>query len=313
MLGVGVAGMLGASLAALNGSRQVGQTVIGSALGLRFSPEVLTHVSDHLVLVVSTALGSVLIGIAGAILLSRMANVQPSTAFFSAMPGGAAEMSTLAYRWGARQDYVAAAQVMRVVLVVLTIPATLLALGTQGDQLLWAHHHASSIPHAVSIMAAALAGGLLLTLIRFPNAWMLGPLLAVGMLSALSYSLAPVPVWMTDAAQLLIGITLGVRFGKEFVNGAPRFLIAVALTTVLAMLLSVAMAMIAAQFGSIPNTTLVLATAPGGIAEMSLVAASMHLAVPVVVVCHVSRLIALMMFAQPLYRVYERYAGAPIK
>lgn len=73
------------------------------------------------------------------------------------------------------------------------------------------------------------------------------------------------------------------------------------------MALSAGLAWALAMGGAFPAATLVLATAPGGIAEMSLAAMGMGLAVPVVVICHVSRLVALMLVAQPLYRGFERW------
>jgi uncharacterized membrane protein AbrB (regulator of aidB expression) len=45
-----------------------------------------------------------------------------TTAIFASVPGGAAEMSVLGERFGARVDRVASAQSLRIVIVVTTVP-----------------------------------------------------------------------------------------------------------------------------------------------------------------------------------------------
>jgi len=68
----------------------------------------------------------------------------------------------------------------------------------------------------------------------------------------------------------------------------------------------------------IPAPTAVLATAPGGIAEMSLTAKVLQFGVPLVTVFHVSRVLALVIAIGPLYaamrpwleREPQRPAGA---
>ena len=57
--------------------------------------------------------------------------------------------------------------------------------------------------------------------------------------------------------------------------------------------------------------TLVLGTAPGGIAEMCLTAKALSLGVPLVTACHVTRVVALLLLTAPLFervRAYRRNA-----
>lgn len=52
--------------------------------------------------------------------------------------------------------------------------------------------------------------------------------------------------------------------------------------------------------------TAILATSPGGIAEMSLTARNLHLGVPIVTAFHVSRMVAVVLLIGPLYRLSMR-------
>jgi hypothetical protein len=52
--------------------------------------------------------------------------------------------------------------------------------------------------------------------------------------------------------------------------------------------------------------TMVLATSPGGIAEMALTARVLHLGVPVVTAFHVARMVVVVLGIGPLYRAWMR-------
>jgi len=58
---------------------------------------------------------------------------------------------------------------------------------------------------------------------------------------------------------------------------------------------------VAASAGVHPGT-MVLATSPGGIAEMALTARALHLGVPIVTAFHVTRMLVVVTTIGPLYR-----------
>jgi len=77
---------------------------------------------------------------------------------------------------------------------------------------------------------------------------------------------------------------------------------AVALATGFGVLLAYASGMHAA--------TAILATSPGGIAEMSLTAKTLQLGVPIVTAFHVIRMVALVLLIGPLFRLLRRLHGS---
>ncbi|MCH3868482.1 AbrB family transcriptional regulator, partial [Campylobacter jejuni] len=76
----------------------------------------------HLPVVVMGAFGTLLLSLIGIAILRR-AGVDRATAFFASMPGGASEMVNLALRHDVQPARVAAAHSLRLLLVVLLIPA----------------------------------------------------------------------------------------------------------------------------------------------------------------------------------------------
>ena len=115
---------------------------------------------------------------------------------------------------------------------------------------------------------------------------------------------------MTNAAQLVIGISLGVRFTRGFVHLAPRWLGSVALATVALIVLCAGFAWALAQFMPVHWATLLLGTSPGGIAEMAITAKVLQLGVPLVTAFHVTRLAAVLLIAEPMYRWLYDARGA---
>jgi uncharacterized protein len=114
--------------------------------------------------------------------------------------------------------------------------------------------------------------------------------------------LSAMPTGATNVAQLLIGISLGVRFRREFLQAAPRWLLDVALGTVAMLLLCAGFALLLSWGTGLHPATMVLGTSPGGIAEMAITAKVLQLGVPVVTAFQVCRLVAVLVLVEPLFR-----------
>ena len=132
------------------------------------------------------------------------------------------------------------------------------------------------------------------------NPWFIGALLVAMGLTMAGIELSAVPQAMTNAAQLLIGVSLGVRFRAEFVHTAPRWLLAVAVGTVGMLVVCAGFGVGLAWLTGLHPATMVLGTAPGGIAEMAITAKVLQLGVPVVTAFQVCRLVAVLMLVEPL-------------
>jgi uncharacterized membrane protein AbrB (regulator of aidB expression) len=61
--------------------------------------------------------------------------------------------------------------------------------------------------------------------------------------------------------------------------------------------------MVLAHFSGINPATAILATAPGGIAEMSLTAKTLQLGVPIVAAFHVARMAIIVILIGPLFNL----------
>ncbi|HZY17073.1 MAG TPA: AbrB family transcriptional regulator [Ramlibacter sp.] len=290
--------------------RNAGQWVIGAALGLYFTPQVTALVGQ--------LWWAILLGIAWALLLGwafgrglhrlvqrhlpGTAAEQRATSYFAGAIGGASEMTLLAERAGARTDLVAAAHSLRLLIVTLTLPLAMAWIGMHGvDPSLPGPREVQ--PGGLALLAAATgAGAWAMARTGRANPWFLGALLVAMGLTMSGIELSAIPQPLTNAAQLVIGISLGVRFRAEFVHTAPRWLVAVSLGTVGMLGVCALFGMLLAHLTGLHPATLVLGTSPGGIAEMAITAKVLQLGVPVVTAFQVCRLVAVLILVEPLYR-----------
>jgi membrane AbrB-like protein len=296
----------GANLEAPAYGREAGQLVIGVSLGLYFTPIVMREVVGHWVLLLVAAAGSLGVGYASALFLKRAARVSMATAFFGSMPGGAAEMAVLGERHGAKIDRVALAHSMRLLIVVTTIPVAIAALGFTGTDDYRPVLIAFDAWGFAALVAGGLAVGLAARRLRVPNAFMIAPLIGTIAVTAMGAQLSSMPTELSNAAQVLLACNLGSKFQQSFLREAPRFLACLIPAIFITIGLAALLGWILAMGSGLPLPTLLLACAPGGIAEMSITAKVLRVGVPVVVAVHVSRYVIVVLFAELLYRLLLR-------
>lgn len=286
----------------LPGGRRAGQWLVSSAIGLHFTAPVLEQILGHLWLILLGSLGTCLLSVLGIIILRRN-GVDRATAFFSSMPGGASEMVVFALRHGADPARVAAAHSLRLLLVVLTIPAIFIwnlpasapAVPVNPD---WGW--------LLVLMPLGLLAALAWRRLGQPNPWMLGPLLCCAAASVIFDLNLALPAAGSAIGQWLIGSALGCHFDRKFFRSAPAFLIRVLLFALLAMLAAGAGAWLLGQFAAMDVAGLTLGMMPGGITELCLTAEALQLSVALVTALQVARLLLVMFLADPLFRLWQR-------
>ncbi|MBX9613364.1 MAG: AbrB family transcriptional regulator [Burkholderiales bacterium] len=310
LLATAVASMLGAPTQSAGPLRNIGQWTIGTALGLYFTPQVTALVAGLWWAIALAIAWALALGVLFGLWLQRVhashlpgvsAGAVRATTYFAGGIGGASEMTLLAEREGARTDLVAAAHSLRLLIVTLVIPFGMQFGGQTGIDL------TPPGPREVHLAGFALlalltgAGAWGMRWLGRANPWFMGALGVAMALTMASVTLSALPQWLSNAAQLVIGVSLGVRFTAGFVHTAPRWLASVALGTAVMLVLCAGFAALLAWATGIHAATLILGTSPGGIAEMAITAKVLQLGVPVVTAFQVCRLVAVLLLVEPLY------------
>jgi membrane AbrB-like protein len=263
-------GLAGVPVRSLWQARAAGQFVTGAAVGTTFTPAILVTMLTLLPAIMLGALISVAIAVVGALILMRLVAIDARTAALATMPGGVIEMANIAKRIDADPLPIMVLQTMRVGLTVCAAPFVVTALAEAGARNVVAQGEVMSWLTVLALMGASFVGGFVLNRFKLPNAWFLGSLFVMAALGALGLIPGRVPEPILVVAQVTIGMSIGTQYRHEFLTRLLRLLLASLVTVPFALIM---MALIGALYSVIlglPVTTLVLALAPAGIAEMAL-------------------------------------------
>jgi membrane AbrB-like protein len=157
------------------------------------------------------------------------------------------------------------------------------------------------------LMVATATGGFVFHRLHVPNAFVLGSLAVAIPLTAVQIDLSAMPQLASNVGQCLLGCALGSRFQRDFLQGAHRFVGAVLASVLLAMALCALFGAGLAYASQLHPATLVLGTAPGGIAEMCITAKVLQLGVPLVTAFHVARVVVILLTTVPVYSRLQRW------
>ena len=291
--------MLGTALIMLAGQgarqpmqgRRAAQITIGTALGLTFTQQVIAEVAalGHWMLL--GAAFSIALTMLFARVIQRLARMDGPTAIYSVAVGASAEMALQAQKAGADGAQVASAHAIRIILVVSLASVVAHFSGEKAGPYISAATPAISWQMAAVFLVLAPLCGWLGNRIRLPNAWLLGPVLLAGSFAASGVTARMYPAALI-AAQVLIGWSLGQHMTRQFFLKSPRMLGSAALVTVGMLAICISVAWGLSQTGAVSLLTGFLAIAPGGTAEMAIIAKTFGIGAPIVTAFHFFRVIA---------------------
>ncbi len=302
-----VAALAGAPLHMPSPLRNAMSAVLGVMVGSAFTPGIFARAGEW-----ATSLGVLVvyliaISVTTWALLRRYARYDNATAYFSAVPGGFNEMLMIGTALGADDRVLALNHALRGLFVVLTIPLWFTLMRgyvggqTAGSGAGWSHPVDLAI-----LLSCAVVGVLGARRLRIPAATLLGPMLLSAGVHLAGVTASKPPWLLVAAAQVILGSSVGARF-----NGVD--LRKVLYSGAIGLGVTVVMLAITLGFGvglgwatGIPIAVLVLAYAPGGLAEMSLIALFLGEDTAFVSTHHLVRMIVIVTLAPLLYHTVIR-------
>ncbi|MGA1252486.1 MAG: AbrB family transcriptional regulator [Burkholderiaceae bacterium] len=299
---------------------RIGQMTIGLALGLYFTAPVIVGLLANGTWIVLSAILTCLLSLLGAALFQRLTGCDAKTSFYSAAIGAASDMAQQAAASGARADLVALVHSIRVFLVVSTVPWIASAwLGSSAlSHPLPRLSDLSGLPGmsdlpglagsgawlGFSETSALAAAGVILAWgfgrLGLPNPWVLGPLVTALLAAVFWLADARLAPWLVAGGQVLLGWNLGQRFDRARLSAFASAARAALVMTGFYGLMGLGLAGLIWWATGLPWVVSFMATAPGGIAEMAIVAKVLGLDPPTVTAFHAVRMILMVVGAQAL-------------
>ena len=280
--------------------------VLGVMLGSGFAPEILDRIGDWTISLVGLAVYTLAVTGLVTLFLRRFCGYDPVTAYFSAAPGGLSEMVIVGSQFGGDERVISLTHTSRILLVVLALPFLMQILFgyTPGPRT------AAGIPLAdanafdmLVLTFCGIAGFVLARLARLPAAAILGPMLFSAALHMSGVTDAKPPVELVAAAQVVVGATIGCRFAGVKMALVARTILASFGSTVILVVSSLLFAVLLNPLTGLPTIGIFLAFAPGGVAEMSLIALALSLDAALVATHHIVRIFLIVVFTPMLFRV----------
>lgn len=224
-------------------------------------------------------------------------------AFYGAVPGGLIESVQMGEEAGADVRLLIVVQTLRLILTIISVPLIFLtltghAVGSAAGANLAGAEAPLGLQDIGLMIAAGLVGAQAGKRLRMPGYIITGPILCSALLHVSGLLQAIPPGWLISTTQVILGAGLGVRF-----VGMERRLLAkcgklALINGALALVLAFLFAGLVHGLTGEPVAAAFLAFAPGGLAEMSLIALSLNMSVIYVTAHHVVRIVLAVSFAK---------------
>ena len=304
MVATTVAAFARAPLAESRGLRSAMSVVFGAFLGSAFTPDILGRLAHW-----AGGAGATAVFVSATTLLAflffRRIGFDRATGFFSATPGGLGVMTLIGEREGGDIRAIALMHATRILVVVFAIPFWLRyveqldipQVASLGDR-----EQAEGLNLAL-IAAIALLGWLLGSWTRLPAGPLIGPMLtcAAAYMTGLVHGAPPAAAILI--AQVVMGAGVGARFVGVSAGVAWRTILISAGSSAALFAAALGFSALLAPLLGVSRTALLLAIAPGGLAEMALIAISLHIDLAFVSTMQIVRIVLIVALAPVVFRL----------
>ena len=273
------------------------QALVGCAVAKSITANVWHTLASHWLVMGAMVGSSILAGALVGWSLMKSGIIPGTTAAWGSTPGGATAMIAMAEAYGADTRLVALMQYLRVLLVVLsasTVAHFLLAPSSHAastHKTLWSLLHFQGSPTQVVLtLAITILCGLLAYRLRLPAGPLLLSMIVGAALNANELVDFRLPNLFQTVASLLLGWYVGLGFNRQLLASALRMLHWLFFSAFLLIGLCATFSWLLHHFTACDPLTAYLATTPGGLDSVLLLAMDSQTDLPFVVATQSLRL-----------------------
>ena len=285
-----------------------GQAIIGCMIAGNITASILHTMLADWPIFLAGVVAVVIASNAFGWLLARLRVLPGNTALWGSSPGGATAMVLMSEAFGADIRLVAFMQYLRVVFVavVATLVARFYATGSSAPAAILWFPHLPALAFAETLALAAI-GAIAGRLLRIPAGPLLIPLALGALLHSTGAMTIVLPPWLLAGSYALVGWTIGLRFSRPILVHAAHAFPRVALSILALIALCGGLAALLTDRLHIDPLTAYLATSPGGIDSVAIIAASSsHVDIPFVMAMQTARFLFVIFAGPPIVRFVAR-------
>ncbi len=272
--------------------------IIGVMLGSGFKPDTFDHLDQWAVSLTGLVLCVAISAFAVQAYLYRFGGQSRVTAMFCAMPGAVVEMVEIGRATGGDEKAIILAHVWRIILVIAAIAFWFrLVLGYEVDGMMPLSQNPTGPMDLLILGICAVLGSALGLGFRLPAPTFIGPMVLSAAAHMTGLTESSPPLLVVIMAQIILGAIVGCRFkGSKPSDAFHAFRLALVSTAIM-MAVAVSLAWAVHALTGHSTAQLLLAYAPGGLNEMSLVSLAIQADVAFVATHHLFRIVALLTLA----------------
>jgi membrane AbrB-like protein len=294
------------------------QAAIGMLIAQTFTPPVVASIARSWAVVLAVIASTIVAAAVAGWILARVGSIPAPTAALGSSPGGASAMTAMSAEYGADPRIVAFMQYLRVTVVVLSASAVsrvLLghapalpagALGTASG--LGLDLARGDLTALLETIAVAAIGAFVALRLKVPAGALLGPMVLGAALHGAGLVRIVLPAAVLDAAYLTIGLTIGLLYTPATVRYVLRVLPQLLAATVVLVLLCCGSAALLVATLHVDALTAYLATTPGGLDSVTVIALSSGANAPLVLAIQALRLFVVLLTAPTVAKLIVRIA-----
>ncbi|KPF83705.1 hypothetical protein IP70_18375 [alpha proteobacterium AAP38] len=280
--------------------------LVAVAMGNALGPDLLRHLPAFVTMAAITLLISAGLGW----VLAKGGWFKGTTAIWGLAPGGAAGMVAMAQEQGGDGRMVAVMQYLRI----LTVTGSAIALSHLMTGYATPFHPAGWFPALdppglLETLCLALAGGLIARWLRFPSGAFLFPGLVGAALMGAGLARPSVPPLLAAAAYAVIGWNIGLTFTRETLAGCARSLPRILAATFGLIGLCALLGVLVSVICDVDWLTGYLATTPGGIDAILIIATTTPVDLPFILSAQVVRVLLVLLIGPALAAHLARRLG----
>ena len=279
--------------------------VMGLLLGSYFSADALSQLGLWSLAALLVSIFVIAMTILSLSAFRRLGRMDLPTAYFSSMPGGLGPMTIAGEEAGGDNQLIPIAHVIRIFCVVSSVPIYLALV--RGVDLAPASDTLSEVlvlPHWRNWFiwgVCALVGFFGARAIRMPFGEILGPMLLCAIVYIFEVITIALPPFVTIAAQIVIGTSIGTQFAKLRGGHVLRTVITSLGSTIVMLAGALIIAEWIAPMLGIDPLSLLLALVPGGLVEMGLIAVALNADTAFIGTMHTWRIVLIAVSAPLLF------------
>ncbi len=306
MFGCLLAALLGVPLGGIKIVGEAMRTVLGVAVGATFTVALLGQMLGMWPTLLLVPLMVFIIGIVGVPYFHRIWKFDFTTSYYATMPGGLQDMLVFGEEAGGNVRTLSLVHATRVLVIVVALPFILKWVWDADlDNLPGAPVTSLPVNQLILMVFCAITGWQVAKWLGMFGASILGPLLVAAIASLAGLLEHRPPAEAIWAAQFFIGMGVGVKYAGITMAEVRRDLAAGAGFCVLLILVTLVFAEFILLFDLAPPMETLLAFAPGGQAELTVLALIVGADVAFVIVHHVLRIFIVILGAPIFARLFQ--------